>query len=158
DGEQTRRMRRVGIEVAGVDVYPGGGQTALGPFDFFFFFSLAQDRGAAPPARIIKLFEGISGRGQSFSFTNLPAHAVHANVAGEIEIQAATFDIRPGPDFLILRVVDRIALDHRDFALPDPVAIKIAFDAPAAADVRGAELFAGFFFVFLLVYGLALRR
>src|SRR5262249_33653157 len=94
------------------------------------------------------------------AFGNFKNQAVHVNVAGKIEIQAAPFDLRPGTHFLILRVVDRIALDHWNFAFSDPVAIKVALDAAAAADVRWAELFTRLLFllVFLLVYRAALRR
>src|SRR5262245_37534910 len=158
--EQPRRMRRVGIEVAVINVHRRGEQAAFAPFDLVPPLALAEDRVAATAERVIKLLEEIAARGQGFALGNLQNHAVHVNVAGEIEIQAAPFDLRPWPRLLILRVVDRVALDHRRFARLDPIAIEIALDAPAAADVRGAELFSGllFAFVFLLVYWPPLRR
>ena len=42
--------------------------------------------------------------------------------------------------FLIAGVVDRVTLDHRDFALADPVAIEVALEPASAADVLGAVL------------------
>src|SRR5438445_9591263 len=78
-------------------------------------------------------YERLAGR-------DLDDDAVHVDVAREIEIETLAADLRPRQRFLITRVVDRIALDHRHFALADPVAIEVALEPSAAADVLRAVL------------------
>src|SRR5438067_11574608 len=79
-------------------------------------------------------------RNQRFAWRDLDDGSIHVHVAREIEIETFPADLWPRQGFLIARVVDRVTLDHRDFALADPVAIEVALEPAAAADILGAVL------------------
>jgi hypothetical protein len=62
------------------------------------------------------------------------------DVPGKIQIQAAPADLRPRLHLLRGSVQQRVPFEHGHLAGLEPFAIEIPFDAPAAADVLGAEL------------------
>src|SRR5690349_8535216 len=80
------------------------------------------------------------GGRERFAGGNLLDDGVRVDVAGKIEIKAAAAGFRPRLYLLPGRVEDGIAFDRGKLAVLEPLAIEVAFDAPAAADVGGAQL------------------
>src|SRR5229473_6746335 len=115
-------------------------ETSLAPLDFRSVLSLAKAGMPASFEDIEKLLIEMAARDQGLAARNLHNDAVHVHVAREIQIEAFAADLRPRQRLLIAGVIDRIAFDHRHFALADPVAVEVALQPSTTADVFGAVL------------------
>src|SRR5438105_13974490 len=116
-----------------------GKETAFAPFNFVLARTFAKKRVAISAQTDENLLEKSLPRRQRFARRYFENHSIHVHVAGEVEIHAPAFNLRPGLDFMSDHIKDHMLIViPRNLCVFDPVAIKVAFDAPAAADVRGA--------------------
>ena len=121
------------------DVQRAREETAFSPFNFILARAFTENRVAIAAQTDEDLFEEILSRRQRFARRYFENHSVHVHVAGKVEIHAAAFDLGPGLYFVRHHIKDHMLIViPRDLCVFDPVAIKVAFDAPAAADVRRA--------------------
>src|SRR5882762_3265518 len=121
------------------DVERAREQTAFAPGNLILSPALAELRVTVATQTNKNLFEEISARGQRLARGNFKDHAVHVNVAGKVQIDAAPFDLGPRMNFLRSGVENRVAFDLRDLTLFQPITIKIALDSAATTNVRRAE-------------------
>src|SRR5882762_2463075 len=121
------------------DVERAREKTAFTPGDLILSPAFAEHRIAVATQTNENLFEEISARGQRLARGNFKDHAVHVNVAGKVQIDAAPFDLGPGVNFLRSGVENRVAFDLRDLTFFQPIAIEIALDSTATTNVRRAE-------------------
>src|SRR5258708_3669155 len=122
-------------------------EAALAPLHFVLMRTVTESCGAAPGETVDELLVKLPGGEERLAIRDLHDGCIHVHVPGEIQVHAAPADLRPRLDFLRGGVQDGVALDHGDFARLGPVAVEIAFDASAAADVLGAVDHAGFLFL-----------
>src|SRR6266536_1965593 len=135
--QQSSRLR-AGVIVPVHHVKWAGKETAFSPFNFVLARAFPE-KGVAIAAQSDKdLLKKSLARRQRFTGRNFENHSVHVDIAGEVEIHAAAVDLRPGLNFVRDHIKDHMLIViPRDLCVFDPVAIEVAFDAAAAADVCG---------------------
>src|SRR5260221_8626664 len=121
------------------DVERAREKTAFTPGNLILSPALTELRITVATQANENLFEEISARRQRLARGNFKDHAVHVNVAGKVQIDAAPFDLGPRVNFLRSGVENRVAFDLRDLTFFQPVTIKIALDPTATTNVRRAE-------------------
>src|SRR5262249_28412920 len=119
-------------------VHRYGEKTALAPLDLVLLAAISERRVTAASHAVEELFVKEAARRKRLACGDLVDDGVHVDVAGEVDVDAAAADFRPGPGLLGLGVHDGVTLDLRDLGVLGPLAIEVALDAPAAADVFGA--------------------
>src|SRR5437870_12974420 len=99
------------------DVERAGEKTAFTPGNLILSPAFAEHRIAVATQANENLLEEISARGQRLARGNFKDHAVHVNVAGKVQIDAAPFDLGPRVNFLRSAVENRVAFDLGDLTL-----------------------------------------
>src|SRR5207237_4085140 len=121
------------------DVQRAREETAFSPFNFVLSRTFTEKRVAIAVQTDENLLEKILSRRQGLARRYFKNHSVHVDIAGKVQIHAAAFDLGPGLDFVRHHIKDHMLIViPGNLCVFDPVAIKVAFDAPAATDVRGA--------------------
>ena len=133
-------MSRIGIEVTMHEIHRDRKKASFGPFEFVLPLALRESGVPSAGEHVKNLLVEVMPLDESLALWDLPNRGVHMNVAREVHIYATPSNLGPGLDLLSFRIEDRIALHHWNFAGLDPVAIKIPFQAAAAADVCRTEL------------------
>src|SRR5258708_229528 len=115
-----------------------GEETTFAPLDLVLTRALSEECVAIAAQTDEHLLEEILSRRQRFAGRNFKDHSIHVHVAGEVQIHAAAFDFWPRLHLMRHHIKDHMLIViPRDLCVFDPVAIKVALDSAAAADVRG---------------------
>src|SRR5439155_15213580 len=95
DRQQSRGFRTT-VVMPMHNIERAGKETPFAPFNLVLARAFTEKRVAIPTQADENLLEEILSRRQRFAWRNFENHSIHVHVAGEIQIHAAAFDLRPG--------------------------------------------------------------
>src|SRR5438132_6614811 len=99
-------MSRIGIEMPVHQIHRDREKAAFRPFHFVLPLALGERRVSPAGQYVNDLLVKVMPLDESLAFGNLPDRGIHMNIAGEVQIDAASPDLGPGLNLLSFRIED----------------------------------------------------